>query len=280
MTKYRIGSALLATAALALSLAAVGVSPAMATPKGEYAVFSECPLSNPELTGCLAAHTESGHVTLGNQEVPIALTQTLQAGLINRGLGDKEVVGATLTKTAQKVPGGLLGIKCSEITGEWWLEKEARKLCAWLFENKLTNVYATTELAGTVSLSEIALELEEGTALVLPVKVKLENELFGSECYIGSSSEPIKLELSSSPTVGGKFGKTSTRAGGGILVISENTLAGNSFSAPEATGCGLFGLLDGLINSKLGLPAKTGNSAVLNGTLEQASSELVEDSEL
>lgn len=279
--KKRISNTLLVTALCLVSLAAVGVSAAMATPGGEYAVFSKCPIGTPELNGCLVARTESGEVKLGNTTVPIEKTQTLQAGLINIGEYEKEVVGATLTKTPQKVPGGLLGIKCSEIKGSGFFERELRKLCEKLFESGPTAVYATTELAGNPQLNEIALELEEGVALDLPVKVKLENSLLGSECYIGSSTEPVNLELTTgaSGALKGKAGETSSRAEGGILVISKTSLVDSTFTAPKATGCGPFGLLDELINAKLGLPATTGNKAILNGTEEQANAALVEESE-
>ena len=280
--KSRVGYTLLATALLALSLAAAGVSSASAAPKGEYAVFSQCPLSNPEISGCLVARTEKGAIKIGNQEVPISATQTLQAGLINLRPIGKEVVSPTFSKTPQKVPGGLLGIKCTEIKGEGWFEKGLRASCEYIFNHGLTAVYATTELAGKVNLNEIALELEEGTALELPVKVKLENTLFGEECYIGSSSHPITLALTTgtSGSLKGTLGTTSNRAEGGILVISGTKLVDTNFSAPEATGCGIFGLLDGIVNSKLGLPASTGNTAELIGTEEQANSELVLESEI
>jgi hypothetical protein len=278
----RVGGTLLLAAVCAMLLAAVGVSSAAAAPKGEYAVFSKCPIGTPGLSGCLVARTESGEVKLGNTTVPIVSTQTLQAGLINHGLYEKEVVGATLTKTPQKVPGGLLGlVKCNEIKGEGLLEKVERKSCEAIFENKTTGVNATTELAGPVALNEIALDLEEGTALSLPVKVKLENPLLGGSCYIGSNSEPIELELTTgtSGALKGKKGNTSTKAEGGILVISNTSFVDSAFTAPKANGCGPLGLFDGLIDSKLGLPATTGNVAVLNGTEEQANSELVEESE-
>jgi len=280
--RNRIGQTLLVTALCMTSLAAVGVSSAAATPKGEYAVFSKCPTSTPKVRGCLVARTESGEVKLGNTTVPIVNTQTLQAGLINLNEYEQEVVGATLTKTPQKVPGGLLGlVKCNEITGNGLIEKGLRKLCESVFENKVTGVNATTELAGKVGLNSIALALEEGVALSLPVKVKLENPLLGNECYIGSSAEPIQLELTTgtSGALKGKKGNTFTRAEGGILVISNTSLVDSMFTAPKATGCGAFGLLDGLINKKLGLPASTGNVAVLNGTEEEASAELVKESE-
>ena len=279
--KSRVGHTLVATALLALALTAAGVSSASAAPKGEFAVFSECPLSTPHLAGCLVARTEKGAIKVGKQEVPISATQTLQAGLVNHGEFEKEVVSPTFSKTPQKVPGGLLGIKCSEIKGEGWFEKGLRASCEYIFEHGLTAVYATTELAGKVNLNEIALELEEGTALELPVKIKLENSLFGGECYIGSSSSPVTLALTTgtSGSLKGTAGIPSNNEEGTILRIKGTKLVDTNFSAPEAKGCGLFGLLDGLINSKLGLPASTGNTAELIGTEEQASAGFVRESE-
>ena len=58
---------------------------------------------------------------------------------------------------------------------------------------------------------------------------------------------------------------------------TRGTFVSDTFAAPEATGCGYGGLLDSLINTKLGLPAAAGtNTAIFNGTHEQASSEDVE----
>jgi hypothetical protein len=291
MIKKRISHALFMVAALVLLLSAVGVSSAMATPKGEYKVFEQCPLKVEEVQGCLVSRTESGEITIGKQSVPIVNTQTLQGGFIeNRETGALKFVGAangeTLSKTPQKVPGGLLGIDCGEMKGEGWFEKVARGTCEFLFENKETNVYATTELAApasSIGLNELFLEIEEGTALSLPVKVKLENPLLGSECYIGSEAHPITLELTtgSSGSLKGKLGEISDRAGGGVLVIKDNTLVDSDFKAPEATGCGgIFSfLIDPILDAKLGLPATTGDAAVLNGTIEQASAELVKESE-
>lgn len=269
-------------------MAAIGVSSAMAAPKGEYTVFAQCPTGHPKVKTCIVARTESGEIKLGNESVPIVKTQTLQGGLTIVSPFDSEFVealnGETLTKTPQKVPGGLTGIKCSEIKGNGFIEKGLRELCEKVFDNSLTSVYATTELAAPASsviLNQPFLEIEEGTALFLPVKVKLENVLLGSSCYIGSNTEPINLELTSgtSGTLKGKLGEISTRAKGGILVISHNTLVQSNFKAPGATGCGIDGLLDSLLNSKLGLPATEGNKAVLNNTIEEANAELVEGSE-
>lgn len=281
----------MAAMALAVALAAAGVSPAMAAPKGEYAAFADCPLSNPELSGCIAARTESGEIKIGKETVPIVHTQTLRGGFIETAetetTGALQFVGAadgnTLSKTAQSVPGGLLGlINCKEVTNEF-----ERKVCEAVFENKVTGVTATTELAApasTIGLNEFFLLSEFGTALSLPVKVKLENPLLGNSCYIGSNASPITLNLTTGTTsppapnkpIKGKKGTISNRAEGGILVVTNNTLVNNSFAAPEASGCGGFFsfLIDPIIDAKLGLPSAAGNNtAILNGTLEQTGAE-------
>jgi len=289
--RNRIRSTLLAGVAMTAILSAIGVSSAMATPKGEYAVFAQCPLSNMELSGCLVSRSESGHVTLGKQEVPIVKTQTLQGGVINVEPGLKNMAaalnGETLTKTPQKVPGGITGlVKCNEIKGEGFWEKVERGTCEFFFENKYTGVEATTELAAPASSVFFSLPeagLETGTALVLPIKVKLENPLLGGECYIGSNTNPIVLELTTgtSGSLKGKFGESSSGAEGGIQRVKNNTLVESNFKAPAATGCGEFFsfLIDPIINSKLGLPATTGNQAVLNNTIELAGAGLVRESE-
>jgi hypothetical protein len=278
------------------SLAIVGVPAAMATPTGGYAVFAQCPVKDAGVSSCLYSPTESGYVTIGKAEVPIEKTQVLQGGLEEIAPFTKQMAGAlngeTLTKTPQRVSGGLLGIKCKEIKGEGTHEKELRKACEKTFEEGALGVYATTELAAPAS-SVVLNTFSEATglgpaegyppALALPVKFKLENALFGKECYIGSNSEPIKLELITGATTGGPTGNPGTKSSkeeGGILEISGVSLVTNTFAAPKASGCGLFGLLDGLIDEKEGLPSAAGkNTAVLNGKVEIANAELVEESE-
>jgi hypothetical protein len=275
-------------AAALTALAAMGIaSSAMATPTGGYAVFAQCPVKAADVNGCIYSPTTSGYITLGKQEVPIVKTQVLQGGLLREEEpAVKHLAGAlngeTLTKTPQKVPGGLLGlVKCNEISNFL-----LRITCEVTFENGVTGVNAVTELAAPASsvvLNTAAEQLGEGTALTLPIKVHLENPLLGSECYIGSTKEPITLNLTTGATTGGPTGKPGTKKTkeeGGIVEISGTSLVSNTFTAPKATGCGLLGLLDGIINSKIGLPSAAGkNVAVLNGKVEIANSELVEESE-
>jgi len=271
----------LAVMAMTTLFATLVAAPAMAVPKGEYAVFAECPTANAALSGCIAAKAEKGSIQFGKQTVPIVNTQTLQGGFIESELGEFTFVeaakGNTLTKTPQKVPGGLLGINCTEITNEG-----LRKSCESIFENKLTAVYATVELAAPASeiyLNETNLVTESGTALGLPIKVKLENPLFGSKCYIGSNAKPIVVDLTtgSSGSLKGRLGEVSARAEGEILVIKDNSLVNDTIGVPAAEGCGLA---TGLVNEKLGLPSEKGKNKVnLEGTIEQTAASAAREHE-
>lgn len=270
-----------------VAFAALGIaSPALATPKGEFAVFADCPLGVSGLNTCLYAKTESGQFSVGKKTVPLEKVTILQGGLKETETGN-EFVGAadgnTLSKTPQKVPGGLLGlVNCTEIKGSGFFEKAERATCEAIFENGLTGVNATTELAAPASAIQInlaAILSASGTALLLPVKVHLENPLLGSSCYVGSNSAPLMIALTTGTTsppppnkpISGSPGFPEALEEGEILRLSKNSLVNNSFAAPGVNGCGGFFsfLLDPIVDGTLGLPAAAGhNTAILNGTLE------------
>jgi hypothetical protein len=167
-----------------------------------------------------------------------------------------------------------------------------RIACIALSRSRPASVNATTELAGPpapgIALSELSLLFREGTALSLPVRVKLENVLLGNDCYIGSGTSPVVLNLTSGSTITkgslhpieGASGLITTRNEGRIAVITGTSLVDNTFTVPAASGCGPHGILDPLIDTKLGLPAAAGaSSAELKATSEQASAEAVRGSE-
>lgn len=282
-----------ATAVFAMLVLASSASAELHHPTGEYAPFADCPLNNPEVGDCIVAVSESGEFTIGKERVPIVNPITLQGGIRGFLTESEAFVGAedgnTLTKAPQKVPGGLAGlVKCNEISN--FIERIA---CEVTFENGLTGVNATTELAGpasSIGLHSLNLISGTGTALSLPLKVHLENPLLGSSCYIGSNSHPIVIEFTTGTTsppppntpITGKPGEGSVNEAETILTIKENTLVNNSFAAPGAQGCGgLFSfLIDPIVNSKLGLPSAAGkNTAILNGTLKVAMADAVKASE-
>ena len=275
---------------LALASSAVAVEH---HPKGEYAPFADCPLSNPAATNCLLATTEGGEFVIGKERVPLVKPQILQGGIEFFFSGEEKIVAAedgnTLPKSPQKVPGGLAGlVKCNEISN--FIERLA---CEVVFENGVTGVNATTELAApasSIGLHTFALLGASGTALSLPVKLHLENPFLGSKCYIGSNAKPIVIEFTTGTTappppnkpISGNPGTLSFNAAETILTVTNNALVNNSFAAPKAEGCGgVFSfLIDPIVNSKLGLPSAAGlNTAILKGKLQVAAAEAVKASE-
>jgi hypothetical protein len=308
MMRHLVGSmpvsrrAMVVVVALFASMVALGsASSALATehhPKGDFAVFNQCPLSNTATNVCIYAQTESGEFVVGKKTVPIKNTITLQGGVHVIFNEEREIVGTefigaengvTLSKTPQDVPGGLAGlVNCFEISN--FIERLA---CEVIFENGLTGVTATTELAApasSIAISGQNLIEATGTALLLPVKVKLSNPLLGESCYIGSNSNPIELPLTTGTTsppepnkpISGKIGKVEFKDEAAITIVRENSLVNNSFAAPAAEGCGgIFAfLIDPLVNAKLGAPSAAGhNTAILNGTLQQGNAVYVKASE-
>jgi hypothetical protein len=183
--------------------------------------------------------------------------------------------GNTLSKTPQPVPGGLLGI-----TAPSWWPQFIKDAFNETINNGFTGVTATVELAAPASSIQLSLAntlLREGVALGLPVKVKLSNPFLGSNCYIGSNSNPIQLKLTTGTTsppppntpISGSSG-TFEEIVPGILANANNKLVDNSFSAPGANGCGGFLLswaVDPFVDSIVGTPSPAGtNTAILEGT--------------
>ncbi len=268
---------LLAVAALAvLGALAAAASPALAlNPKveEELAPFKQCPVYSGAVA-CVAGTTTEGEFVLGKKAVTINKTVTLQGGLASEGLEVGESVpllgatnGETLSKTPLTEPGGLTGL---ELLG---LEPGGE-------------VTATAELAGppsSVLINKIAFAISSRneTAVTLPVKVKLNNELLGEECYIGSDAEPIVLHLRTGTTdppspatpITGSEGKPVGIDHNLIVDFEHSILVDNDFSVPGASGCGPSGLssvVDEVIDTDVGLPSSPGESkAIMEGSLEE-----------
>jgi len=286
MQKHRTRVA--CAALLVLALASLGIAGgAQAKLTGEYTKFANCPYTNTEVKKCIDAVTESGEVVLGSKKVPIEKAVTLQGGY---GKANEETEfapffaatnGITLSKAPQNVPGGLLGI-----VPEASQPPLVKALIKFFFENSLTGVNSTLELAkpaSEIKISENHLSGEVETALVLPVKVHLENPFLGKNCLVGSSSSPITWNLTTGKTsppepnkpITGFAGEGELLEGGRIFILKNNKLVDNAWSAPGATGCGGFLvelLLDPVIDVGAGLPSAAGhNTAILNNTINVAS---------
>jgi hypothetical protein len=264
----------------AVTAIALGLPAGAFAHTGDFAKFNDCPSTTPGVAKCVDSVTTGGSIVLGKKTTPIVNPVTLQGGFSEE---NEEFIskfyaasdGETLTKVAQPVPGGIAGIIPPESAP--FLVKLALKL---LFENGLTGVNATLELArpaSEIELSEYNLSLGSGLALKLPVKVHLENPLLGSTCYVGSSTTPLIWNLTSgtteSPTpITGKPGFVNFKDNFEIVELTENELVDNTWAAPEATGCGgaLEALIDPIINLTVGLPATTGNSSRLQNQIAVA----------
>jgi hypothetical protein len=281
---------------IAAALAATMLVPSQAVaqthnPTGEFAEFSECPLGTPGLGACVFSKSNGGFFEIGKKTVPLVNPVILQGGLALEG-SNLVFVGAangdTLSKTPQPVPGGLLGV----VAPKWW----PGWLQDWFndaINDGFTGVTATVELAAPASSVVINLGNlinEKGTALGLPVKIKLSNALLGNNCYIGSNSNPVQIDFTTGTTappppnepIKGSAGTPEFNEAGTLITLSGGQLVNNSFGAPEADGCGgLFSFfIDPLVNSLVGLPSPAGtNTAILEGVLKNAEPAAVEASE-
>ena len=266
----------LACAAIALVAGLAMLAPTAALagkPTGEYAVFNDCPLAATGVTECVYMQFSGGELTLGNLKVPIAHTITLQGGLVVTETSETFVnttEGQTLSPTAQEVPGGLLGLPGHG--------------------SESTAFSIAMELAGSVALSRGNLSGETGTALKLPIRVHLKNIFLGEACYIGSTTSPVVLNLTTGVTsppkpnlpIHGTKGEHESKEGGNLVVYKNDALVDNAFSSPSPKGCG--GIQESLIvpalNSKYGWPVASGNdTAILKGTSKFASAAAVKASE-
>jgi hypothetical protein len=290
------GRMLIAAAAVLAPLAMA--SPAMAEhhPKGNFAPFKYCPLSNKATELCTIAVTKAGEFTVGKKTVSITNPITLQGGLHeNEKTEELEFIAAegaeTLSKTEETVPGGLLGIKAPKS----WPKILQELFNEYVINKGITGVTEITELAkpaSAIKLNTTNLIFETGVALQLPVKVKLNNAFLGSECYVGSSSHPIILNLTTGTTsppapnkpIKGAAGALEILEEGNLVRLTGGALVDNAFADEEgANGCGgiLFSwAVDPLVNEILGVPSKAGtNTAILKGNLEEAVAEAVKASE-
>lgn len=259
-----------------IAVAALGASPASAGEKlnkEEFQKFINCPVEVAK--ACTYGETLSGEFKMGSKQVPITTPVILQGGLAYLGTSTLPLLaprfGAPpMSKSPQTIPGGLTGLS-EQLGGP---------------------VVATAEIAGPLSnvlITAVFLGFGHDTAVQLPVKVHLQNELLGEDCYIGSDSEPIVLHLTDGTTkppegtepISGKIGTNEGRDKGRLITFIDNTLVDNTFPVPAATGCGTNSLLEpivtALVNTDAGLPSAAGkNVAVLTGNFFTTESNWVE----
>ena len=258
-----------------------------ATVTGATSEFDLCPTSFTPPAGepllCSHSETTGGQLTIGNSTTTISNNpDTVDFGTYsNSGLGflGVEVIvtptnGMVFGGPAQVVPGGLLGL-----TGELApLSKpldpinqvtSSIELAGPITPNTVVDPTATTAFfCGTGPLFSCLDGPTPASVVTVPVKVHLHNPVLGPNCYIGSNADPIVLNLQETPN-----SAPVTSGSGNALIVSGVEVEDNTFAVPGANGCGLFGILDPILDLKVGLPSPSGkNSALIDedGELEAA----------
>jgi hypothetical protein len=276
-------------ATMALTVALVSAVPALATePTGDFSVFKECPVSNPEVNACVYAQSVGGEFHFGNAIVPIDKTITFQGGtIVNPETGEETFVAATNGETMSKTPllisGDLFG--GVRVPRRGWPRRLRR-----IIDRGIGRVTATIELVANPGISRLGLLLGNRIALELPVRLHLRNPFLGDRCYIGSAADPVLQRLTTGTTsppapytpITGKVGELEIAAEGRIIIVKKNLQVDNTYAAPAAEGCGGFFsfLIDPALNARLGLPSPAGtNTTALEATLETTSAGAVLSSE-
>jgi hypothetical protein len=262
-------AALTALATMGLIAAVAQATP----PPAPYQDFAGCPNTTESqfVAFCFKYEFTGGHLQVGKKNVPITKTIVFRGGerySTGEFIGNSE---AGIVPVAQYVEGGLLGLTNN------------KEINQQLANYPALAVKATIESAGTPLGSMVE------PPFTLPVKVHLENPLLGSTCYVGSNTEPIKLNLTTGTTAppapnkpitgtpSGPFEKEAARRE--VLQSKGGVLVDNAFSAPGANGCVLtIGShhinINSLINAAAALPSPAGKNEVkLNYSLSLLSPE-------
>lgn len=249
----RLRTSVTAAVAAGLVLGALASPAAARPPAAGYEQFSGCP-EQADMYICVRAVISGGHLQLGNTDTPITEEIVLNGGVPLNATGMVFTPVGGMTSPRQRVPGGLTGL-----TGLDWL--------ADLFPLDTLKVYARAQLAGAPSDPSV-------NPFRLPLKIKLENPLLSGNCYIGSDSNPVVLNLTTGTTsppppaqpISGVPPTPSENPNypGTVFDLTGGKQVDNAFAAPGAHGCTLLlpgiGLIDAAINLRSGLPSAAGRN--------------------
>ncbi len=241
--------------------------------------FDNCPAAGAAqffLGNCIHSYTTGGYVQIGHSTTQISIPgNTLDWGLtVSEGGAVIAPIDGIIGGPAQPVPGGLLGVvgnrRLTGVTAKLeWAEDISPNTTFGSTENcSGTDPYVTFDLCRF--LNPIP-----GTAITLSVKVHLFSPFLGSDCFIGSATEPIVIALTTGttsppPPVEPIHGRPAEfiESTAGANQATGFVLVNNTFSVPAAHGCGTSGgeLIDSAIDQKLGLPSPPGRNTIVINT--------------
>jgi hypothetical protein len=254
------------------------------TLNGDWAPFNRCPVDDPLMLAadgatnvalCLAVNSPNGSLTVGNLNITTK-DSNIQSGLTeNNTAGSFTLVSpaaGTVLAESIEIPGGLRGLICPSRERFVWHvcrdHHDGRGNEGW--GNDVFNAVTSTLVsAGNSSNFNLYAGLSLNQPIVsLPVKIHLQNHLLGRNCYIGSDTEPIAIQVENLTVPTGTYemfdGNGTPDPSGPMARFQLHATQGSSsFAVPVASDCGFAGIFDEAINSTVGLPSPAGKNKVL-----------------
>ncbi|WP_430335990.1 hypothetical protein [Rhodococcus sp. ACT016] len=202
-------------------------------------------MSNPDTSTCVNVSVKAGTMRIGDLEVPVPSGALKIAGGVafpdnpNNPNGFDQVfvppTDGTKGVYAQPitVPGGIFGLGIP-------------------FPGGLTTITATVEPVAnpTVDVFEQSVKM--------PVRLKIGNPTLGNNCYLGSASNPITLNLD--VTQAGTMAPVAGYPGTASYRNVQHT--DTTFAVPGASGCGLLGALNWAVNLRANAPSQSGKNSL------------------
>ncbi len=274
------GALLLALGLAGPAGAATAAAAAARSRPGSYSGMGTCPTSSAQLqsadnasVGCVVATIGGGSMTIGGVTVPLTSAITAKFGIYwpNGGPsvtfpdGNSTSIFSTVAPTdGDELSSAPLDVPIPGLTN---------------YVPGVTSAIVQVQLAGPITAFTPLADGENYPLFQLPLKFHLMNLFLGSNCYIGSDSSPILLQPTTGTTsppapnqpITGNAGTVNLGSDPNgysdfLVGFSGATLVDNSFSVPGASGCGIDGSLDWLVDLLFGLGSAAGhNSATLTG---------------
>jgi hypothetical protein len=270
--------------ALLLALGVAGPASASASshaqPSGFYTGMGTCPTSSPQLenanngaVGCVVATIGGGSMVIGGITVPLTSAITTKFGVdwlddgpsVTFPDGNEASIFSTVAPTdGNELSSAPLDVPIPGLAN---------------YFPGVTSAIVQVQLAGPITAFTPLASGENYPLFQLPLEFHLLNVFLGLNCYLGTGSNPILLQPSTGTTNPPAPNKPITGDPGTVSLGSDPTghsdlLAGfsgatlvdNSFAVPGATGCGIGGSLDWLVDLLFGLGSGPGhNTATLTG---------------
>lgn len=224
-----------------LSTGSLGSSGSPAPQPLTFDGWEKCPVAGDDIGTCVTVVVRGGEMRIGGLTVPVPDGSLKVAGgvtYVEDGDDWKDVfipeegTNFGVTSTPIDVPGGALGIDTPL---------------------NATKIQATVEAVGMPYVDVL------NAALSMPVRLKLANPLLGDNCYLGSESNPVVLDLEST---GNPPSEPVDDGIPGSAVFKAVPHTDTTFAVPAATGCGPMGALNWAVNLRASTPSASGKNSL------------------